>query len=98
MHPSNGKTSKHFNRVYPQVSLESRNMCFGLCTDIFNPFGSFTTPYSSWPEILTMYNLPLKMCMRLEFMFLSMVILSPNSSSWNINDCLHPLIDELKQL
>jgi hypothetical protein len=45
-----------------------------------------------------MYNLPLKMFMRLEFMFLSMVILGPNSSSWNISDCLHPLIDELKQL
>jgi fumarate reductase subunit C len=26
VHPSNGKASKHFNRVYPQFSLESRSV------------------------------------------------------------------------
>jgi hypothetical protein len=36
--------------------------------------------------------------MRLEFMFLSMVIPGPNSSGQNIDVCLRPLIDELKQL
>jgi hypothetical protein len=35
------------------------------------------------------------MCMRLEFMFLSMVIPSSNSMGWNIDVCLRPLIDEL---
>jgi len=36
--------------------------------------------------------------MRPEFMFLSMIIPSPNSLGWNIDVCLRPLIDELKQL
>jgi len=60
--------------VYPHFSVESKNVRIGLCTDEFNPFGSFAAPYSYWSVILTVYNLPLGMCMRPEFMFLSMVI------------------------
>ncbi|KAL9342279.1 hypothetical protein Peur_065604 [Populus x canadensis] len=67
-------------------------------TDGFNPFGSFAAPYSCWPVILTVYNLPPGMCMRPEFMFLSMVIPGPSSPGRNIDVCLRPLIDELTQL
>jgi hypothetical protein len=70
----------------------------GLCTDRFNPFGSFAAPYSCWLVILTVYNLPPGMCMRPEFMFLSTVIPGPSSPRWNIDVCLRPLIDELMQL
>jgi hypothetical protein len=38
------------------------------------------------------------MCMRPEFMFLSMVIPGPSSPGRNIDVCLRPLIDELTQL
>jgi hypothetical protein len=79
VHPSDGEAWKHFNSVYPHFSAESRNVRLGLCTDGFNPFGSFSAPYSCWPVILMVYNLPPGMCMRPEFMFLSMVI--PGSSS-----------------
>jgi hypothetical protein len=44
------------------------------------------------------YNLPAGMYMRLEFMFLSMIIHGSNSPSWNIDVCLRPLIDKLKHL
>ncbi|KAL9390464.1 hypothetical protein Peur_019069 [Populus x canadensis] len=67
-------------------------------TDRFNPFGSFAAPYSCWPVILTVYNLPPGMCMRPEFMFLSMVIPGPSSQGRNIDVFLRPLIDELTQL
>ncbi|KAL9407317.1 hypothetical protein Peur_004289 [Populus x canadensis] len=67
-------------------------------TDGFNPFGSFAAPYFCWPVILTVYNLPPGMCMRPEFMFLSMVIPGPSSPGRNIDVCLRPLIDELTQL
>jgi hypothetical protein len=82
MHPFDGKTWKHFNNMHPHFSAESRNVRLELCTDRFNPFGSFATSYSYWPVILTVYNLPLGMgmCMRLEFMFLSTVIPGPNNS------------------
>jgi hypothetical protein len=75
MHPSYDEAWKHFNSVHPHFSTESRNMCLGLCTNRFSPFGSFAAPY----------NLPPKMCMRLEFMFLSTVIPGPSSPGRNID-------------
>jgi len=84
--------------VHPYFSVELRNMRLGLCTDEFNPFRSFAAPYSCLPVILTVYNLSPGMCMRLEFMFLSMVIPGPSSPGQNIDVCLRPLIDELMQL
>jgi len=83
--PSNSKAWKHFNSVHPHFSTESRNVHLGLCTNGFNPFGPFTAPYSCWPVILTVYNLPPGIYMRPEFMFLSMVIPGPYSPSWNID-------------
>jgi hypothetical protein len=84
--------------VHPHFLDESRNARLGLCTDGFNPFGSFAAPYSYWLVILTVYNLPPGMCMRPEFMFLSMVIPGTSSPGPNIHVCLQPLIDELTQL
>jgi len=98
MHPSNDEAWKHFNSMHPHFSAESKNVSLGLCTDGFNPFGSFTAPYSCWPVILTVYNLPPGMCMRPEFMFLSMVIPGPSNPERNIDVCLRPLIDELTRL
>jgi len=98
VHPSNSEVWKLFNSVHPQFSAKSRNVRLGLCTDGFNPFGSFAAPYSCWPVILTIYNLPPGMCMRPEFMFLSTVIPGPSSPGRNIDVCLRPLIDELAQL
>jgi hypothetical protein len=46
MHLSDGEARKHFNSVHPHFSVKSRNVRLGLCTDGFNPFGSFATPYS----------------------------------------------------
>jgi hypothetical protein len=98
VHPSDDEAWKHFNSVHPHFSAESRNVRLGLCTNRFNPFRSFGAPYSYWPVILTVYNLPLGMCMRPEFMFLFMVIPGPSSLVGNIDVCLRSLIDELAQL
>jgi hypothetical protein len=59
VHPSNDEAWKHFNSMHPHFSVESRNVRLGLCTHGFNPFRSFTAPYSCWPVILMIYNLPL---------------------------------------
>jgi len=98
VHPSNNEAWKCFNSVHPQFSTESRNVHPGLCIDGFNPFGSFAAPYSCWLIILTIYNLPPGMCMRPEFMFLSIVIPGPSSPGQNIDICLRLLIDKLTQL
>ena len=88
MHASNDEAWKHFNSVHPHFSVESRNVRLGLCTEKFNPFRSFVAPYSCWPVIQTVYNLPPRMCMRPDFMFLSMVILGPSSPGRIIDVCL----------
>ena len=75
-----------------------QRMCLELYTDGFNFFESFAASYSYWPVILMIYNLPLRICIRPKFMFLSMVIPDPNTPGWNIDVCLWPLINELKQL
>jgi len=36
---------------------------------LYNLFGSFATPYSCWPVMLTIYNLLPGMCMRSKFIF-----------------------------
>jgi hypothetical protein len=88
VHPFDGEAWKLFNSVHPHFSAESRNVHLGLCTDGFNLFGSFAAPYSCWPVILTVYNLPPGMCMRSEFMFLSTVIPGPSRPGRNIDVCL----------
>ncbi|KAG8388376.1 hypothetical protein BUALT_Bualt02G0119500 [Buddleja alternifolia] len=55
-------------------------------------------PYSCWPVILTVYNLPPGMCMQRQYMYLSMVIPGPKSPGKNLDVFLRPLIDELKML
>ena len=75
------KYGNTFINVHPYFSAKSRNMHLGLCTNGFNPIESFVAPYSCWPVILMVYNLPLEVCMRSEFMFLSTVIPGLNSPS-----------------
>ena len=78
-HPSDAEAWSHFNAVWPDFAAESRNVRLGLCTDGFNPFSSSGRQYSSWPVILTPYNLPPSMCMRDEVMFLTVIVLGPKS-------------------
>jgi hypothetical protein len=88
VHPSDDEAWKHFNSVHPHFLVESRNVHLGLCTDGFNSFGSFVALYSCWPVILTVYNLPLGVCMRPDFMFISTAIPGPSSPGRNIDVCL----------
>jgi hypothetical protein len=74
MHPSDGEVWKNLNRAHSKFSIESRNIRLGLCTDGFNPLRSFAAPYSCWHVILIIYNFLLGMCIRLEFMFLYLVL------------------------
>jgi hypothetical protein len=98
VHSSNSEVWKHFNNVHSHFLSEWRNIHLGLCTNGFNLFGLFAAPYFCLQIILTVYNLPPGMCLRLEFMFLSTIIPGPNKSNKNIDVFLRSLIDELTQL
>ncbi|GLT47935.1 hypothetical protein SLA2020_215880 [Shorea laevis] len=75
-----------------------KSLWLGLCTDGFTPFGQSASPYSCWPVFVSIYNLPPAMCMKEEYVFLSLIIQGPQSPGKNIDVMLRPLIDDLKRL
>ena len=97
-HPSDAKAWKHFQSVYPSFAYELRNVYLGLCTDGFNPFGKHGRQYSLWPVIVTPYNLPPSLCMRREFLFLSILVPGPEHPKRALDVFLQPLIYELQML
>ncbi|XP_072058194.1 uncharacterized protein [Arachis hypogaea] len=97
-HPADADAWKQFDATHELFAQEPRNVRLGLCTDGFNPFSGSKTPYSCWPVFVTPYNLPPSMCMRREYIFLSLLIPGPKSPGKRLDVYLRPLIDELKVL
>ncbi|XP_039138725.1 uncharacterized protein LOC120276047 [Dioscorea cayenensis subsp. rotundata] len=97
-HCSNSLAWKHFNSMHPSFASECRNVRLGLCTDGFQPFGQSGRQYSSWLVIITPYNLPPWMCMKEEYMFLSIIVPGPSNLKDKLDVFLQPLVAELKDL
>ncbi|XP_065874236.1 uncharacterized protein [Euphorbia lathyris] len=97
-HPCDSEAWKHFNHSNESFAAESRNVRLGLCTDGFQPFGQSGKQYSSWPIIVTPYNLPPWMCMKDKYMFLTALVPGPNNPKQKIDVFLQPLIHELMNL
>nr|GEZ96026.1 hypothetical protein [Tanacetum cinerariifolium] len=97
-HLSDAEAWKHFDQTYPPFAEETRNVRLGLCTDGFQPFGQSGKQYSCWPVIVTPYNLPLWMCMKDPYMFLTIIIPGPKNPKQRIDVFLQPLIKELTSL
>ena len=89
---------KHFNAMHPSFAAESRNVILGLCNDGFQPFGQYGSQYSSWPVILTPYNLPPEMCMKEQYMFLTVIVPGPRNPKDKLDMYLQPLTSELQAL
>jgi len=97
-HPSEAEAWRHFQSVYPDFAFEPRNVYLGLSTDGFNPFGKHGRQYSLWPVIVKPYNLPPTLCMRREFLFLSILVPGPEHPKRSLDVFLYPLIYELQML
>uniref|UniRef100_A0A151UIM5 Transposase n=2 Tax=Cajanus cajan TaxID=3821 RepID=A0A151UIM5_CAJCA len=97
-HPSDAEAWRHFDETWPDFAQEPRNVRLGLCADGFAPFDKTGRTYSCWPVIVTPYNLPSWLCMRREFMFLTIIIPGPSNPKNKVDVYLRPLIDELKML
>ncbi|XP_074300381.1 uncharacterized protein LOC141631640 [Silene latifolia] len=97
-HPSDGEAWKHFDKQNPDFASKPRNVRLGLCTDGFSAFNQFGRSYSCWPVMLTPYNLPPWLCMKKQFIFLSLIIPGPKNPKKNIDVYLQPLIQKLKDL
>ena len=76
-HPLDSLSWKHFNQIHPDFAAESGNVILGLYNDGFQPFGQSGQQYSTWPVIVTPYNLPPWLCMKEQYMFLSILVPGP---------------------
>jgi hypothetical protein len=56
---------------------EARNVRFALSSDGMNPFGDLSSSHSTWPVILTIYNLPPYLCQKRRYILLTMIISRP---------------------
>lgn len=97
-HPADSPTWKELDKLYPSFAQEGRNVRLGLASDGFNPFGHMSSAHSTWPVVLTVYNLPPWLCMKQPYMLLSLIIPGPKAPGNDIDVFLAPLIDELKSL
>ena len=97
-HCFDSPTWKHFNAMHPSLAVESHDVILGLCTNGFQQFMQFWSQHSSWPVILTPYNLPLEMCIKEQYMFLTAIVLSPRNLKDKLDVYLQPLISELQAL
>ncbi|KAL4590590.1 hypothetical protein LXL04_003524 [Taraxacum kok-saghyz] len=97
-HPSDAEAWKHFDSVHPSFVAERRNVRLGLCTDGFQPHGISGAQHSTWPIIITPYNLPPSMCMKEPYMFLTAIIPGPKNPKHRLDVFLQPVIEEVIHL
>jgi hypothetical protein len=98
VHPSDSEAWKVLDRFDAYFTSDVRNVCFGLATDVFDPFSTNSTSYSWWPIFVVSYNLPPSLCMKFGFMFLCLIVPGPEAPSPRLNVMLKLFIEELKQL
>nr|GEY18954.1 hypothetical protein [Tanacetum cinerariifolium] len=97
-HLVDGRAWKKFDTKYPNFAKEPRNVRLGLDADGFNPFGNLSQAYNMLLVILTTYNLPPWLRMKVSSFILTLLILGPKSPGKDIDVYLEPLIEDLKVL
>ena len=89
---------KPIERLYPEFSQDARNLHLGLSTDGINPHGLQSSSHITLPVLLVNYNLPPHLCMKRNFVMLTMLISGPKQPGNDIDVYLAPLIEDLKML
>jgi len=97
-HAADGEAWKNFDSLHEDFARDPRNVRLGLSCDGFNSFRTMSISHSTWPVMLMNYNLSPWICMKPEYMILSMIIPGPSSPGKDIDVYLQPLIAELKEL
>ncbi|KAK4397156.1 hypothetical protein Sango_1552200 [Sesamum angolense] len=95
VHPSNTEALRYFDQTYSDFA-RSPKMLDRVCAWMGLHCKGSTVVHLCWPVILTPYNLPPRMCMSFEYMFLTMVIPGDNAKNetftmraalmWTVND------------
>jgi hypothetical protein len=63
-----------------------------------NPFNERMSDHSTWPVILTMYNIPTYLCQKRKYLFLTVLISGPKQLGIDIDVFLEPVMQEFKRL
>jgi hypothetical protein len=63
-----------------------------------NSFNERMSNHSTWPVILTMYNIPTWLCQKRKYLLLTILISGPKQPSINIDVFLEPLMQEMERL
>ena len=61
-----------------------------------NPHGNMSSTYSTWPIVLTIYNLPPWFYMKHKFLIMSLLISGPRQSGNDADIYLAAITDDLK--
>jgi hypothetical protein len=54
--------------------------------------------HNTWPVILTMYNIPTWLCQKRKYLFLTVLISSPQQPDIDIDVFLEPVMQEFERL
>jgi hypothetical protein len=97
-HPADTNAWKVLDAFDSSFAIEVPNVRFSLAIDGFSPFNLTAPYYSCWLVFAVPYDLPPALCMKYEFIFLCLVIPSPDHPRTKIDVMMRPLIEELKIL
>ena len=97
-HPFDAQHWKDFDAKYLEFHEDMRNIRFDLSTDGMNPFGDRTSTHSTWPIILSIYNLPPWLCQKRKYLLLTIIISGPKALGITVDVFLEPLMQEMETL
>ncbi|WVZ54153.1 hypothetical protein U9M48_005003 [Paspalum notatum var. saurae] len=97
-HPADATQWQKFDGLYPEFAKDPRNVRFALSADGMNPFGERNSTHSTWPVILTIYNLPTWLCQKRKYTMLCSLIQGPKQPGIDIDVFHEPLMEDKAKL
>jgi len=97
-HPADASQWQKFDDKHKDFAKDPRNVRFALSTDGMNPFGERKSTHSTWPVVMSMFNLPTWLCQKRKFLFLCILIEGPKHPGIDIDVFLQPLLEEMANL
>ena len=95
-HPADSQQWNIIDSKFLDFGCDARNFRLGLSSNGMNPQGKMSNTHSTWPVVVTIYNLPLWLCMKHKFLILSLLISGPRQPENDVDVYLTPLIENLK--
>jgi hypothetical protein len=96
-HPADAAQWDNVNNYFTWFD-DARSIRFAMRTDGVNTFSNHSSTHSTWPVVLSLYNLPPWLCKKQKYMMLTILVSGPKQPGDRIDVYLRPLVDDLKIL